>query len=137
MSQIADNTALARAVYDAFGKGDVPAVAGMMAGDIVWMEAEGNPYSDLNPYKGPDKIVSGLFMRLGTEWNGFSAMPDTFIAEGDRVVTLGRYGGTHLATGRKLDSQFAHVWTVRDGKMAAFQQYTDTAQQAFVMGKAG
>ncbi len=135
MTQASDNTALARSMYEAFGRGDIPAVAGMMTPDMVWMEAEGNPYADLNPYKGPDKVVSGLFMRLGTEWNGFSATPHDFIAEGDRVVVLGRYGGTNLATGQKLDAQFAHVVTVKNGKVAAFQQYTDTAQQARVMGK--
>jgi ketosteroid isomerase-like protein len=49
---------------------------------------------------------------------------------GDRVVALGRYSGKFKKTGRAIDAQFAHVWTVRNGKVTAFQQYTDTAQVA-------
>ena len=135
MKQSDDNAALVRRIYEAFGKGDIAAVAGAMTSDIIWMEAEGNPYADLNPYEGPNKVISGLFSRLGGEWNGFRVTPHTFIADGDKVVTLGRYTGTNLATGRQLDAQFAHVWTVRASQVSEFQQYTDTAQQARVMGK--
>ena len=38
------NVQLARDVYDAFGRGDIPAVLEMMDPDIEWREAEGNPY---------------------------------------------------------------------------------------------
>jgi hypothetical protein len=31
-------------------------------------------------------------------------------------------------TGKKLDAQACHVWKIRDGKVASFQQYVDTAQ---------
>jgi ketosteroid isomerase-like protein len=35
-----------------------------------------------------------------------------------------------------MDAQFAHVWRVRDGKVAAFDEYADTLQAAVVMGRA-
>ena len=41
-----------RGVYDAFAKGDVPAVLGFLAPDIEWTEAEGFPYG--GTYNGPD-----------------------------------------------------------------------------------
>lgn len=46
------------------------------------------------------------------------------------VVVLGRYRGTYRATGKAMDAQMAHVWRVADGKVAGFQQYTDTLQFA-------
>ena len=41
-----------------------------------------------------------------------------------------RYDAKHKATGKKIDSQTAHLWTLKDGKITAFQQYTDTKQAA-------
>jgi ketosteroid isomerase-like protein len=72
-------------------------------------------------------VLDGVFMRLGTEWNGFSVTPHEFIDGGDDVVVLARYGGVHKGTGKPIDSEVAHVWTVRDGKATRFIQYADTA----------
>jgi uncharacterized protein len=33
-------------------------------------------------------------------------------------------------TGRRIASDWCHVFTVRDGKVAAFREFTDTAQAA-------
>jgi ketosteroid isomerase-like protein len=128
------NVDLIRAVYDAFAAGDVPGVLARFAPDIVWNEAENFPYADRNPYEGPDAIVSGVFARLAGEWDGFAAVPEEYLDAGDTVVVLGRYHGTCKATGKPLHAQLAHVWRVRDGKAAAFQQYTDTLQAARVTG---
>ncbi|HEX8642625.1 MAG TPA: nuclear transport factor 2 family protein [Allosphingosinicella sp.] len=127
---------LVRDLYAAFAAGDVPGVVSRMASDIVWNEAENFPYADGNPYRGPDAILAGVFARLGSEWEGFAAVPDEFLDAGAAIVVLGRYRGTHRATGRSLDAQFAHVWRVAGGKAAAFQQYTDTLQAARATGAA-
>jgi hypothetical protein len=50
------------------------------------------------------------------------------------VVARGRYNGAYRKTGARIDAQFAHVWTLGDGKILRFQQYTDTAQVARAMG---
>lgn len=113
--------------YAAVGEGNMATFAGLMAPDIIWNEAEGNPYADKNPYIGPDAVMTGLFARLGEEWDDFSATPHEYVVDGDRVIVLGRYNETYKATGVALDIPFVHSWTVTDGKLAAFQQYTDTA----------
>jgi hypothetical protein len=130
------NVALVRSVYDAFGKGDIPAVLGCMASDMEWNEAENFPYADGNPYVGADAIVGGVFARLGGEWDGFTVVPDEFLDAGDTVVMLGRYKGACKATGKPLDAQTCHVWRVKDGKAVHFQQYTDTLQANRAMGRA-
>ena len=132
MSQ--QNVDLVRAIYGAFAAGDVPGVLALMAPYIVWNEAENFPYADGNPYRGPEAILGGVFARLGSEWDGFAAVPEEFLDAGDAVVVLGRYRGTCKATGRAMDAQLAHVWRVADGKAARFQQYTDTLQAARVTG---
>ena len=128
MSQ--ENVALIQGLYAAFKAGDVPDVLARMSPDIVWNEAENFPYADGNPYCGPEAILTGVFARLGTEWDGFAAVPAEILDAGDSVVSLGRYQGTYKATGRTLDAQFAHVFRVADRRVVSFQQYTDTLQAA-------
>jgi uncharacterized protein len=131
-----ENVAVIKGIYDAFAKGDVPAVLGRMAPGIVWNEAENFPYADNSPYVGPDAIVQGVFMRLATEWDGFAATPEEFLDAGDTIVVLGRYTGSYKATGKPQNTQMAHVWRVKDSKAVQFQQYADTLQVARVIGKA-
>lgn len=111
-------------VYDAFAKGDIPSVLGFLTPDIDWTEAEGFPYA--GTYHGPKAVLEGVFMRLGSEWNGFAAVPDEFIDGGDTIVALGKYSGTYKKTGKSFQANFAHVWKVREGKAVRFIQYVDT-----------
>ena len=131
---MSENLELIRGLYAAFAAGDIGGVLGRMAPDMVWNEAENFPYADGNPYEGHDAILSGVFARLGGEWEDFAAVPDEFLDAGDAIVVLGRYRGTCRATGRALDAQLAHVWRVQGGKAVSFQQYTDTLQAARVTG---
>ena len=122
---MSNNTDIIRNVYDAFGKGDIPTVLGSMDPNVEWREADGFPYA--GTYVGPDAVLQGVFMRLGSEWDGFRAEPDEVLDAGDTVVGLGYYSGRYKATGKEFRAQFAHVFRLRDGKIVKFQQHTDTA----------
>ncbi|HEX3251931.1 MAG TPA: nuclear transport factor 2 family protein [Pyrinomonadaceae bacterium] len=111
-------------VYQAFAEGDIFSVLGFLSPEIDWTEAEGFPYG--GTYHGPKAVLEGVFMRLGSEWDGFAAVPEEFVDAGDVVVAMGKYSGTYKATGKPFQSNFAHVWRVRDGKAFRFTQYTDT-----------
>ncbi len=124
------NLDLIQDLYAAFGRGDGPAALSLMDANIVWNEAESFPYADHNPYIGSAAVAEGIFFRLATEWDNFQVIPAEFHDAGETVVVTGRYKGTYKATQTPLDSQFAHFWRLRDGKVTEFQQYTDTAQAA-------
>ena len=126
--RMGQNSKTIEAFYAAMGRGDIPFVVGALDPHIVWHEAENFVYADKSPYIGVDALLAGLFARLGGEWEGFSAVPQEIVDGGDTVVALGRYGGVYKATGAKVDAQFVHVFRFKDGKVASFQQYTDTAQ---------
>ena len=118
------NLAEVQNLYAAFAKGDVPAVLGFLSPEIAWTEAEGFPYG--GTYRGPNAVLEGVFMRLGTEWEGFAAVPHEFIDGGDTIVVLGKYSGKYNATGKSFKADFAHVWKIQDGKAIRFVQYADT-----------
>lgn len=112
-------------IYEAFGRGDVPAVLGAMDPEIEWREAEGFPYG--GTYHGPDAVLENVFARLGSEWEDFRAVPETYVDGGQVIVALGEYSGTYGATGKAFRAPFAHVWWLEAGRAVRFQQFTDTA----------
>jgi uncharacterized protein len=130
-----DNVDRVRSLYEAFARGDVPAVLGGMDPQIEWNEAENFIYADKNPYIGPQAILEGVFMRIGGEWSTFTADPEEILGSDETVIAFGRYRGTYKATGGRVDAQFVHVWRLRDGKIVRFQQYTDTAQVRDAVGR--
>jgi ketosteroid isomerase-like protein len=125
-----ENVEVVRGLYDAFGRGDVPSVLGQMDQGIEWNEAENFIYADRNPYVGPQAVLEGVFMRLASEWDGFTVTPEDWLDAGERVVVLGTYSGKHKAGGKQVRAQFAHVWSLREERVVRFQQYTDTKQFA-------
>jgi ketosteroid isomerase-like protein len=130
-----DNVTILKNLYDAFGRGDIPTVLGAMSPDIHWYQAESNPYRPSGEaWIGPDTVLNNLFMRLGSEWDGFTVHPKLFHDAGDSVIVEARYSGKFKATGNSMDTQVCHVWDVEDGKVTRFQQYVDTAKLHDVMG---
>ena len=56
--------------------------------------------------------------------------PRQFIAQEDTVVVLGSYRGTARETGRRFATEWAQVFTLREGKVTKFREYADTANMA-------
>ena len=126
---------IVKGVYETFGRGDIPAVLAMMDPRIEWYEAEGNPYMPSGKaWVGPDAVLNNLLIRIGKEWDGFAVHPVRFHDAGDTVVVEARYSGTYKATGKSMNPQVCHVWSVRNDKVTKFQQYMDTAHLQDVMG---
>lgn len=122
MSAIVD---LVKSFYAALGRGDVPVLLDLLHPALEWTEAEGFPYYS-GTWRRPEDVLEKLIVPLMADWDGFSAAADDFIAEGDRVVSLGAYAGTSKATGKAMRAPFAHVWRVADGKLKRFDMYADT-----------
>ena len=120
-----DNKEIIKGLYDAFAQGDIPTVMAGLKPDVSWTEAEGGPYG--GTYVGHQNVLEGVFMKLGGEWDGFSAIPDEFIAESNKVISLGHYTATYKETGKSFRAPFAHIWTLEEGLVKTFVQHTDTA----------
>lgn len=113
--------------YAALGRGDVAAVLGLLDPQVEWTEAERFPYYS-GTWHGPQAVLDNLLKRLAQDWHDFSATANDFVVEGNRVVSFGVYAGMYKRTGKSIAAPFAHLWTVRDGKITSFLMYTDTAK---------
>ena len=124
-----NNLGVIQGLYDDFAKGDVPAVLAAMNANVVWNEAEGNEYADGNPYIGPDSVLKGVFGRVVGDHEYFHLV-DIQLHEmsNNQVLATLRYQAKRKDNGAMLDAQAAHYWTLKDGKVTAFQQYVDTKQ---------
>ncbi len=131
---MADSVGLVRGVYEAFAKGDVQTVLGLLSEKVEWNEAEHFPYWPGGPFIGPQAVLTGVFARIPNDFDGFAVDVRRLVGGGDTVLAELRYRGTAKATGKRLDAQVAHVWDVRDGKIVRFQQYADTWEIAQVTG---
>jgi len=117
-----ERTKVVESLYAAFANGDGSRL-GELLDDTHWVEAAGMPYG--GTYRGFGDIAANVFGPIGRDVQGFSAVPDEIIPAGDnRVLALGRYSGTG-ASGT-LDVPFAHLWTVRDGRITHFVQHVDS-----------
>ena len=47
---------------------------------------------------------------------------------GDNVIAQGFYHGTYRATGKSFSASFAHIYTLRAGKIVKFVQIVDSAK---------
>lgn len=119
------NIELLRSTYEGSSEDNGRNLLAVLAPDIEWTEAAGFPYA--GTYVGVDALMKGVFHRLATEWIGYKADVHTYLADGDRVAAFGVYSGTYKATGRFMTASFAHLYEVRNGKLARMTQYVDTA----------
>ena len=126
-----ENIGIVDNIYKAFSAGDIPTVLAGMDANIVWNEAEGNDYADGNPYIGPDAVLKGVFERVGAEHEYFNLVDiNLHDMSNNQVLATLRYNGKLKKNGATFDTQVAHLWTLKNGKAIAFQQYVDTKQLA-------
>jgi ketosteroid isomerase-like protein len=120
------NLELIQGGYEAFGRGDIPAVLDIMADDVEWSVPEVLPHG--GRYSGKQEVM-GFFEKLGSIWEGFDLDIEDFVASGDRVCVIGRASGA--VDGNQTGFGFVHAYTVRDGAVVKFDEYADPAPDLY------
>ncbi|MEA2398685.1 MAG: uncharacterized protein QOK25_2241 [Thermoleophilaceae bacterium] len=115
-----DNATLLRETYEAFGRGDIPAVLSKFSEDIHWNVPEVLPHGMHVHGREP---VGGFFEQLGAMWKDFELDLDDYVASGDRVCVIGKASGS--LDGSAMSYGFVHAWVVRDGVLVAFDEFVD------------
>jgi uncharacterized protein len=124
----AANIALVQSLYAAFGRGDIATIIAALSANVDW-RVNGRPedYPLFGPRKGPNAVED--FFRRVAEMHDFSEFsPREFHAVDDKVIVIGKYTGTVKKSRRAFATDWVHVFALRVGKVAGFQEFTDTAQ---------
>lgn len=125
--QETQNTQVVQGAYAAFGRGDIEGVLSALHDDIVWKPVTGAGRHVPTAGERRGKAAVREFFKIVGETTQFERFePREFIAQGDKVVTLGHYTAK-TPTGKKFDSDFVMVFTLRTGKVSHFQEFLDSA----------
>ncbi len=129
------NTRTIKQCYERFGSGDIPGLLQQCSDDIDWTvpEIENAPFAGARHGR---ESVGEFFSLLAQAEDITDFEPREFIAQGDRVVVLGRSTATVRSTGRHYSTEWVHVCTVKDGKMTNFHEFFDNAAATRAFQKA-
>lgn len=134
------NTEVVRGLYAAFVRSDLPAVLDTLTDDVEWTWYGPAEIPFAGTRHGRDAVADWFAIIADTiGFEQFDPAGFEFVAEGDTVVVLGFERATAKPTGRSFDQRWVQFLTFRDGKVARFREFPDTAvvRDAFVpAGKA-
>ncbi|WP_411881826.1 nuclear transport factor 2 family protein [Polaromonas sp. YR568] len=118
------NLDIVRAHYAASAQGNIDAMMAHVSPQVRWTEMAGFPCA--GTWVGPQAVAENVFAVLGRDWVGYRFELQSLIDGGEHIVGMGSYHGTYRATGKDMQARVAHVWHLREGKVVAFEQFTDT-----------
>jgi uncharacterized protein len=123
------NVARVRRIYDAFVTGDVGHIVEQVTDDVHWVSHVDPVVPSGGDWSGRAN-VAGFFAAIGGNVDITSFEPADFVAQGDTVVSTGRFGGTARPTGRAIDSEWVMIYRFADGRLASWDQFHDGALAA-------
>ena len=122
-----ENTQVVREMYAAFGRGDAGAIVDRVSDDVVWQGVVGaGKHVPTSGERRGKAAVTEFFQQVADAIAFETFEPKKFIAQDDTVVAVGRYVGRAKGGGR-FASDWVMVFTLRDGKVTRFQEFTDSS----------
>ena len=113
------NVEIVKRLYDAFARRDVPEVLSLFDPEIEISQS-----TEL-AYGGTFKGIPGATEFFTKMIQTISSTPviERLIDSGDHIVAIGRTKGVVNGNGNSFDTPIAHVWELRDGKVASVRFY--------------
>ena len=113
-------------MYAAFGRGDLKGLLSHVDANCTWESTGPKELPWAGAYRGHDGI-SRFFGEIEKSAEMLAFEPRTFIEQDNMVVALGHEKVRSKRTNRTYDSDWAHAFTLSNGKVVAFREYGDTA----------
>jgi len=122
------NVDLIQSVYEAFGRADAAFIASRVDKDARWdFNVTHSEVPWHVPVTGPSEVprfVGALLDNVSLE----AFEPRHFVASEDDVIVHVRLAYAVKRTGKRVDEEQLHWWTVRGGKITRLRHFEDTAQ---------
>ncbi len=121
-----ENGRAVAAMYEAFGRGDVPFVLERIAPSVDWIESEAENIPTHGRFSTPQEVLENVFTKVPEYFERFELNPELWVEAGDDVVVTGRVVAK-TKNGRELDAPYAHVFSFSNGKVSRMDNFHDTA----------
>lgn len=122
------NVDTVKQIYEAFGRGDIPAIIGTLDSNVEWDTESSTPGVPwLQPRRGAANIPAFFASLAPLSFQRFE--PHTFFDNGKTVFVLVGFDVTHVPSGKQYTiPNEGHLWVFNDaGKVVRYQHVTDTA----------
>lgn len=135
---ITSNLQTVQAIYEAFGKGDVPTILSHVADDVQWeswadnsSQKAGTPW--MKARQGKDE-VGVFFQTIGALMiHDFQLL--SLMEGGNQIAAEFIIEFTDPISGKRLRDEEMHLWTFNDeGKISRLRHYTDTHKHMMAAG---
>ncbi len=113
---------LIKAAYAKYAARDVAGVFGLFAETIEIVQTPELPWG--GHFVG--HAGARQFFAILAEHTEALPRPERFIEAGNEVAVVGRLVGKARKTGKQIDLDIVHVWTLEAGKIVRFAAYIDT-----------
>jgi uncharacterized protein len=122
MSQEANVEAL-RPVYQEWGRGNWTPRFAVYAPDFEWGWSEEFPAGLQPPSRDPE-VSSQRLREWLSPWEDWRCQAEDYLTTDDFVLVLCRYTGRGKESGVDVDTQGAHLWTMRDGRAVRLEVFS-------------
>lgn len=130
------NTQIVKDAYDAFKRGDIDSILAVLDDAVVWDAVKGAEGVMATAGTRRGRAEVGKFFSQVASTITFEAFePREFVAQGDTVVAIGDYRGKATETGRPFSADWAMVFTIENGRIVRFREFTDSAALVRAFGK--
>ncbi len=133
----ASNGQVVQEIYEAFGKGDVPAILEKLSEDVAWEQwrenhAQTAGTNHLAERRGRDGAAQFFAIVGQMEIHDFKVLD---LIAGDRQVAVEVEIDASLPGGGRFHDEELHLWTFGDdGLVTRMRHYTDTAKHMAAAG---
>ncbi|NUO82096.1 nuclear transport factor 2 family protein [candidate division KSB1 bacterium] len=121
-----ENTAKVQAIFAAFGRGDVQFILNNVTDDVDWQTLGPAIIPQAGPHKGRAE-VGKFFEKVGQSYDFTQFEPREFVAQNDSVFAIVDYAAHVKKAGKSHAAQVAMLFVFKEGKVAKFREYGDTA----------
>jgi ketosteroid isomerase-like protein len=111
-----------RRSYAALNRGDLDEALEALDPAAEWRESPELPGGDVFPSREAVRVFLDGFLET---WREFRQEIEDMVIEGDRVAVLIHLTAVGRVSGIEVDTRYAHVWTMRDGKGVRVDAYRD------------
>ena len=119
------NVRVVEGMFSSLSRGDIPGVLDRLSDDVEWRIAGPAELPVAGVHRGRDEVAR-FFRDFGqaAEFEVFE--PREYLAKGDKVIVLGHERQRLRATGRVVETDWAMVFVLRDGRITRFRNYVDS-----------
>ena len=126
------NVDLLQRLYGEWARGNFRAGRELLDESLTTVWAEEFPTAGI--YHGPDEHITAMREWLSA-WDDFQLEAEDFIDAGDSVVVPFRVRARGQGSGAVVERRWAHVLTLRNGRVVRFEVHLDVQRALEAVGK--